>query len=341
MSERIRTRACSEFKTKIAPAGPTAPHARGAAAVGATPFRESSPPGFHPSVRSRWRGTPPHVRAFYREHSGWTGSPSATSNGRQLRSTCPCSRRTCSGGGDVRALIDRPPPSCSARRPGAAPARPPRRVAGPPTPAASLWWRADRWWGMHPDRRFGAPSIAARAPRGREVLHRLEWWPTRQILLDARGMDDGSMRSFAEAVARVRRRAPGLCRRAPRFAQFIRAMPARPGLRRGPSPSTASVLTPSKRAFIESRLARSGLRLLPQRRDPLDRRAVREAGTDCTSSATFAIDGGGGIQAGTAARRRAWGRRPRHRPAQPGVPHHPIPHRRSIGDPVGGSARAA
>lgn len=124
----------------------------------------------------------------------------------------------------------------------------------PRTPAASLWWRADRWWGVHPADDSASVYRRSRTPR-QEALHRLEWWPTRQILLDARAMDDGSMRSFAELWQRVRPALlTGYVDGLHEFAQFI----TRAGIDLAPPiaiASTASVLTPSKRAFIESRLA--------------------------------------------------------------------------------------
>lgn len=124
----------------------------------------------------------------------------------------------------------------------------------PRTPAASLWWRANRWWGVHPADDSASVYRRSRTPR-QEVLHRLEWWPTRQILLDARAMDDASMRSFTRLWQRVRPALlTGYVDGLHEFAQFI----TRAGLDLAPPraiASTASVLTPSKRAFIESRLA--------------------------------------------------------------------------------------
>lgn len=72
-------------------------------------------------------------------------------------------------------------------------------------PTAALWWRVHSWWGIHPG--DDVAYIYRQSRRGRAKLaHTLEWWPTRQVLLDARGTTADSMEEFARAVDRVRPR---------------------------------------------------------------------------------------------------------------------------------------
>ena len=124
----------------------------------------------------------------------------------------------------------------------------------PRTPAASLWWRADRWWGVHPADNSAYVYRRSRTPR-QELFHRLQWWPTRQILLDARAMDERSMRAFAGQWQRVRPALiTGYVDGLHEFAHFV----TRTGIAIPPPraiASTASMLTSSKRSFIESCLA--------------------------------------------------------------------------------------
>ena len=123
----------------------------------------------------------------------------------------------------------------------------------PLTPSASLWWRVHRWWGIHPSDDSAYIYRRSRTRR-REALHRLKWWPTRQILLDARGMDDEAMRRFAEAWRHIHPAlVTGYVDGLHEFAQFCDRSGANI-----PSPRavavTASVVTASKRAFIEHAL---------------------------------------------------------------------------------------
>lgn len=120
-------------------------------------------------------------------------------------------------------------------------------------PTASLWWRAYRWWGVSPADNVAHIQRESRT-RAQEFAHRLEWWPTRHILLNARGMDTQSMRDFADDWRVVRPALlSGYVDGIHEFAQFAidEAVPL-------PTPRaiavTASVLQPSKRRFIEAAL---------------------------------------------------------------------------------------
>jgi phenylacetate-CoA ligase len=70
-------------------------------------------------------------------------------------------------------------------------------------PTAALWWRVYSWWGIHPA--DNAAFIYRQARTGRAKLaYDLEWWPTRHILLDARGTTEASTAAFASEIKRVR-----------------------------------------------------------------------------------------------------------------------------------------
>jgi phenylacetate-CoA ligase len=58
-------------------------------------------------------------------------------------------------------------------------------------PTAALWWRVYSWWGIHPA--DDAAFIYRQSRTGMKKLrYDLEWWPTRHLLLDARGATDES-----------------------------------------------------------------------------------------------------------------------------------------------------
>ena len=70
-------------------------------------------------------------------------------------------------------------------------------------PVASMWWQVYGWWGIHPG---DDVATVARQSRGRrqEALHRIQWWPTRHLLLDAREMTASSIARFVTEWQRVR-----------------------------------------------------------------------------------------------------------------------------------------
>lgn len=70
-------------------------------------------------------------------------------------------------------------------------------------PVAAMWWRAYRWWDISPG--DNSAYIYRQSRTGiQEALHFAEWWPTRQILLNARGMTSESMAAFADRMRKVR-----------------------------------------------------------------------------------------------------------------------------------------
>lgn len=70
-------------------------------------------------------------------------------------------------------------------------------------PAVALEWRLLDWWGIEPwqDRAIVYRHLVV----GREALkHRLLWWPSRRLQLDALAMDDASVAAFVARWNRVR-----------------------------------------------------------------------------------------------------------------------------------------
>lgn len=72
-------------------------------------------------------------------------------------------------------------------------------------PVAALWWRVYSWWGIHP-----SDDVAFIYRQSRAGLQKLrydaEWWPTRHVLLDARGATSESMAVFDRQLRAVRPR---------------------------------------------------------------------------------------------------------------------------------------
>jgi phenylacetate-CoA ligase len=72
-------------------------------------------------------------------------------------------------------------------------------------PVAALWWRIYSWWGIHPG--DNAAFVYRQARKGwQKLAYDVQWWPTRHLLLDARGTTDSSTAAFAAAIERVRPR---------------------------------------------------------------------------------------------------------------------------------------
>ena len=120
-------------------------------------------------------------------------------------------------------------------------------------PVAAMWWRAFRWWGVHPgdDR-----AIIQRERRSRATMLReqVEWWPTTVLSLDATRMTEDSMRSFAAAWQRTSPQLlSGYVGGIHEFAAFARDE----GLRLEPPKAvavTAAPMTASQRRVIEDSL---------------------------------------------------------------------------------------
>jgi phenylacetate-CoA ligase len=129
--------------------------------------------------------------------------------------------------------------------------RPQRTFQDRAVPNAALWWRAYRWWGVEP---FDNVAFIIRQSHSarEQLIHDLQWWPTRQILLDARTMRAETMSAFAKRCSRVRPALiSGYVDGVHEFASYCtRGGVVFPGLTA--IAVTASVLTGAKRSFIQN-----------------------------------------------------------------------------------------
>lgn len=120
-------------------------------------------------------------------------------------------------------------------------------------PTAAYWWRIYSWWGIQPW--DNAAFIYRQSRKGVQKLrYDLEWWPTRHLLLDARGTTDSAVREFDRTWARTRPRLlVGYVEGVVSFAEHVRHAdgPFHP-----PSAIsvTASMIHPGQRRFLEDAL---------------------------------------------------------------------------------------
>ncbi|GLK00550.1 adenylyltransferase [Microbacterium keratanolyticum] len=120
-------------------------------------------------------------------------------------------------------------------------------------PTAALWWRVYSWWGVHPA--DDAAFIYRQSRTGAKKLrYDAEWWPTRHILLDARGATADTIAAFDREMARVRPRL--LVGYVEGVAEYAAHVAEQGGALRGLAAIsvTASMLHPGQRARIESAL---------------------------------------------------------------------------------------
>ncbi|MDW4573611.1 hypothetical protein R8Z57_12580 [Microbacterium sp. M3] len=105
--------------------------------------------------------------------------------------------------GDELISRDRPPRDRLLSRTGGSTGRPLAVYNDRAAPTAALWWRIYGWWGVHPG--DNSAFIYRQSRTGlRRVVHEAQWWPTRQLLLDARGTTDADLEEFIAQLARVR-----------------------------------------------------------------------------------------------------------------------------------------
>lgn len=117
-------------------------------------------------------------------------------------------------------------------------------------PVAALWWRIYSWWGVHPADDVG--FIYRQSRRGRDKLaYDLQWWPTRHVLLDARGTTGDEIAQFEDILHRVQPRLlVGYVEGVVDFALRVRERGAAPtGL--AAISVTASTLHEGQRTLIE------------------------------------------------------------------------------------------
>lgn len=107
--------------------------------------------------------------------------------------------------GPALASSDAPDRDRLASRTGGSTGRPLEVFNDRRAPVAALWWRIYSWWGISP-----ADSVAfiyRQARHGRQkFVYDAQWWPTRHVLLDARGTTRASMQEFVRRVESVRPR---------------------------------------------------------------------------------------------------------------------------------------
>lgn len=120
-------------------------------------------------------------------------------------------------------------------------------------PVAALWWRIYSWWGIHPA--DDSAYIYRRARTGlARIAHDLQWWPSRQILLDARGTTRAATADFVAQAQRIRPALlVGYVEAVRAFAEYVHEEGVSlPSLRA--ISVTASVLQPGQRQFIQEAL---------------------------------------------------------------------------------------
>lgn len=120
-------------------------------------------------------------------------------------------------------------------------------------PTAALWWRIYSWWGIHPS--DDAAFIYRQHRAGlKKLRYDAEWWPTRHVLLDARGATAESVAEFDAVVRRVRPRLlVGYVEGVVDYAQHAKATGAAPTDLHAIS-VTASMLHAGQRELIEGAL---------------------------------------------------------------------------------------
>jgi len=117
-------------------------------------------------------------------------------------------------------------------------------------PMAALWWRIYGWWGVHPS--DNSAHIYRQVLTGAaKTKAAVEWWPTRQVVLNARGATEEDSQRFVEALRRLRPSLlVGYVEAVHAFARFVeRTRALLPPLTA--VSVTASVLHPGQRRYIE------------------------------------------------------------------------------------------
>ena len=125
-------------------------------------------------------------------------------------------------------------------------------------PHRALEWRLFRWWGVHPS---DDVAIVRRDVRtaGESRLHRLQWWPSRRLQLDAYHMQDDHIESFLHTWEEVRPRVViGYVGAIVQLARYVEAHGLSPEPPRVIA-TTAAPLAAAQRAEVE-RILRAPVR---------------------------------------------------------------------------------
>ncbi len=122
------------------------------------------------------------------------------------------------------------------------------------SPIAAMWRQVYRWWGVSPAENSAVIYRQVRSRRD-DFVHRLQWWPTKQVQLDAWNMTPDALSAFCDEWSRVRPALlTGYLGGVLEFARFA----AQTSLRLEPPRAiavTAAPVTTAHRATIEAALA--------------------------------------------------------------------------------------
>lgn len=118
-------------------------------------------------------------------------------------------------------------------------------------PTAALWWRVYGWWGVHPGDDSALIYRQKYTGVGR-LVHIAQWWPTRQVLLDARGTTEADIDRFLRELTRVRPSLlAGYVEGVNEFARHVQASAAKVPRMKAVS-VTASMIHAGQRELIEA-----------------------------------------------------------------------------------------
>ncbi|MEV8218556.1 hypothetical protein AB0O65_02215 [Microbacterium sp. NPDC077391] len=189
---------------------------------------------------------------FYRRHFSDAGFTEADVSRPENFALLPAlSKAAVQDAGDALVSSDSASRDLLVSRTGGSTGRPLQVFNDRRAPVAALWWRVYSWWGIHPSDH--AAFIYRQSRVGAKKLrYDMEWWPTRHLLLDARGATPESIADFEREVARLRPRLlVGYVEGVVDFARFVaRQGMSVPGL--AAISVTASMLHPGQREEVES-----------------------------------------------------------------------------------------
>lgn len=143
---------------------------------------------------------------FYREHYRAAGFDEADiARAENFTLLPPVTKTLVQDGGDALVSIESRTKDRLPSRTGGSTGRPLLTYNDRNAPTAALWWRVYSWWGIHPYDDAAFIYRQSRAGMDR-VRYDVQWWPTRHLLLDARGATAESMAVFDRQLKRVRPR---------------------------------------------------------------------------------------------------------------------------------------
>ena len=111
-------------------------------------------------------------------------------------------RRTCASCQRLSAPGNASPRHSRMASTGGSTGEPVRLLHDTRVPVSTISWRLFDWWGVGAADNVAHVYRHVRSP-GRVLLHRIQWWPSRSIQIDAYRMDDRALRRFLEGWNRV------------------------------------------------------------------------------------------------------------------------------------------